>query len=429
MWSSILSGRIFRSVVVNKKKNGELYYEEKTITPIINKNGNITHFVSIDKDISERRHAEVLIRNAEARFRALFEQAPNGILLIDPETAQTIEFNETAHKQLGYTREEFATLRISDYEVIEKPEETAKHMQKVIREGSDDFETLHRTKSGEIRNVHVWAKTIRLSERSAFYTIFQDITDRKRAEEEIQKLNAELETRVVERTSQLEAANKELEAFSYSVSHDLRAPLRAIDGFSRIVVEEYANKLDAEGNRLLNIIRANTQKMDELITDLLALSRFTRNEMQFSRVDMAVLASSIYHEIASPEVQEKISFKVQPLPDAYCDSALMRHVWTNLFSNAIKFTAPKSVRKIEVTGYCENGMNLYSVKDSGVGFDPAYTDKLFGVFQRLHTTAEFEGTGVGLAIVQRIIHRHGGRVWAEGTVGEGATFFFSIPSR
>jgi PAS domain S-box-containing protein len=240
---------------------------------------------------------------------------------------------------------------------------------------------------------------------------------------------ATLEKKVKERTGQLEAANKELEAFSYSVSHDLRAPLRSIDGFSQIMMEEYSIKLDAEGKRILNIIRSNTQKMGELIADLLDLSRVTRDEMKTVRVDMATLASSVFREIASPDAQKQYSFSIEALPDAYGDPSLLRQVWRNLISNAIKFTATKDVRRIDIGTRSEDGMTVYSIRDSGVGFDPQYTHKLFGVFQRLHTTEEFEGTGVGLAIVQRIVHRHGGRVWAEGRIGEGATFYFALPSK
>ncbi|OGU26773.1 MAG: histidine kinase [Ignavibacteria bacterium GWA2_54_16] len=239
----------------------------------------------------------------------------------------------------------------------------------------------------------------------------------------------ELENRVSQRTRELEAANKELEAFSYSVSHDLRAPLRAIDGFSRILAEEYGGNFDQEGKRLLGIVCENTIRMDQLITDLLNFSRVGRNAMKLCLVDLTALSISVYHELASPELQARIVFSAAPSPQAYCDSSLMKQVWRNLMSNALKFTAPMDVRTIEVGGHSDGGMNTYFIRDSGVGFNPVYAHKLFGVFQRLHKAEDFEGTGVGLAIVQRIIHRHGGKVWAEGKVGSGATFWFSLPNR
>jgi signal transduction histidine kinase len=250
---------------------------------------------------------------------------------------------------------------------------------------------------------------------------------RQRAEKELVSLNTQLEQRVIERTTQLEAANKELEAFAYSVSHDLRAPLRAVDGFSKFILEDYENKLDSEGKRLLKLIRSNTQKMDQLISDLLALSRVTRSELNFSGIDMTQMAISMFNESSSQDVPDKISLTIDPLPEAYADPTYMKQVWVNLITNAIKFSSKEKKPVIKICGYTKDRVNVYYVKDNGVGFNPEYTHKLFCVFQRLHKSDDFEGTGVGLAIIQRIIHRHGGKVWAEGEEGKGATFYFSLP--
>jgi PAS domain S-box-containing protein len=255
----------------------------------------------------------------------------------------------------------------------------------------------------------------------------RDITERKHAEAALFQLNAELERRVAARTADLEAANKELESFSFSVSHDLRTPLRAIDGFSHILLEDYRDKLDDEGKRLLNVVRDNTNRMGQLIDDILQFSRAGRLEINFSGIDMEQLAHSAFEELQPSVATGKLQLEIEHLPPVAGDSAMMHQVFVNLLSNAVKFSRTREVPKIRVGATVKDSEIVYYVKDNGAGFDMQYVDKLFSVFQRLHNANEFEGTGIGLAIVKRIITRHGGRVWAEGKVDGGATFYFSLP--
>jgi PAS domain S-box-containing protein len=256
---------------------------------------------------------------------------------------------------------------------------------------------------------------------------YEDITDKKLAEEEIRTLNNELEQRVALRTAQLEATNRELEAFSYSISHDLRAPLRAIDGFTRALEEDYGGQFDAEGRRLCAVIRRNTRRMNELVDSLLTLSRLSRTEMRCVPTDMEALARSVAEEFAPAENRGRIEWAIGALPRAAVDPVLFRQVWTNLMANAVKFTSKCERARIEIGSRGTPEEDVYFIRDNGAGFDNRFADRLFGVFQRLHDPDEYEGNGVGLAIVQRIIHRHGGRVWAEGEPGQGAVFYFALP--
>jgi signal transduction histidine kinase len=250
----------------------------------------------------------------------------------------------------------------------------------------------------------------------------------KISENKYQKLNEELEQLVVERTAKLEAANKELESFSYSVSHDLRAPIRAINGYTKILEEDYAEKLDQDGCLILESIVNNSKKMGSLIDDLLAFSKLGRKTITGSKIDMQEMVTVICEEITKENPDKQIDFKIHPLPTIYADPSLIKQVWLNLIGNSVKYSKYKPKSIIEIDAYQKEGKTVYSIKDNGAGFDMKYYNKLFGVFQRLHGQDEFEGTGIGLAIVQKVVTKHNGTVWGESIVDEGATFYFSLPN-
>jgi len=318
----------------------------------------------------------------------------------------------------GYTESEALAMNIQEIIPEAKRQEALEFMKSVLAAAVPSFETQRVTKDG--RTLDVWLTVTKLVDEAGkpveFATTERDITERKRAEEALR-----------EHTIQIEAANKELEAFTYSVSHDLRAPLRAIAGFASIMSEEYTGSLDAEGQRYLQVIRSNTKQMGQLIDDLLAFSRLGRQAMAMGEINMGELAQTVVEELRLLIPERKVQVKILPLPPARGDRAMIHQVLVNLLSNAIKFTRPRATGVIELGARDEGSFTVYSVKDDGVGFDMRYADKLFEVFQRLHPPDEFEGTGVGLALVQRVIQRHGGRVWAEGKVNEGAAFYFTIP--
>ena len=323
-----------------------------------------------------------------------------------------ISWNKSAEKIYGYTSQEMMGRSIAVLLHPDHPDEMTHILERIKNnEQINHYETRRLKKDGTEIDVSLTVSPIKdgAGQIIGASTIARDITERKGLDDKIKGLN------------------KELEAFAYSVSHDLRVPLRAIDGFSLILFEDYGLKLDDEAKRLLKVIRSNTKKMSQLIDDLLAFSRLGRKEIVLSETDMRAVSQGVYEEIKSTVPDRSIQMEIKPLPAAYVDPTMIRQVWVNLLANAVKFTKIKSPAVIKIDAKTEGNETVYCVKDNGAGFDMQYADKLFGVFQRLHSQEEFEGTGVGLALVQRIIHKHGGRIWAEGKVNEGAAFYFAIP--
>lgn len=387
-------------------------------------------------DNTERKRAEAELRtvNAElqvalAHVRGLVDANIVGVAF-SRQDGVVFEANDYFLDLVGYTREEFERGELN-WRALTPPEwvpATDRAVEELRARGSSEpFEKEYELRDG--RRVPVFlAATLLPGSGADIATFVLDISERKRAEEDLRALNAELEERVQARTAALEAANSELEAFSYSVSHDLRAPLRSIDAFSQILLSEHAEQLNTEARRVLGVVVRNAQQMGHLIDDLLALSRVGRKDLEWTPVDMGVQARSVAAECSAAAPGRTIDFDIGPLFRASGDPGLLRQVWTNLIDNAVKFTRPLERPRIEVRSEQGDGECRYTVRDNGVGFDPAYVDNLFKPFQRLHQVSEFEGTGIGLAIVARIVHRHGGRVWAESAPGEGATFGFSLPT-
>ena len=396
-------------------------------------------------DISERKRAEEfhgeLARQRDAvleRLRLQVERMPIALILESPERI-VLDWNPAAERMFGYSRDE--VLGRHSAELIAS-EESPADVQALVAEVAAGDRTAYvvreaHTQDGR-RITCAWHATALHDGSGAFTGILwmaEDVTDRMRAAEALRRsedslrvLNAELEQRVADRTARLDFASRELESFSASISHDLRGPLRAVDGYAQILLEEYAPRLDDEGRRYLDVIRANSQRMGEMIADLLKFSRVGRQDMVPARLDMAALVKSAWYELTTDDQRTRIALHVDALPRAVGDGSLLRQVWLHLLSNAEKFTRPKADRAIDVGFREEPGRTVYFVRDNGVGFETARAARLFAVYQRLHPAGAFEGTGVGLALVQRIVHRHGGAVWAEGAIGAGATFFFALPT-
>ncbi len=391
--------------------------------------GRIACYQGIVVDITERKAAESALAESERKFRTLVENSPAGIFAVD-ETFHFVYANDEFCRLFGYPRE--VLLRM-DFRQLLAPSSLEMITDRYKRRQRGEpvpsrytFEAVR--KDGETRSVEMGVAVVKDAEgkmRSLGQLV--DITERQRTEEEIRRLNAQLEERVKERTAELENALKELEAFSYSISHDLRTPLRTMAGFSRILLEEFSPRLPPEAARHVATINESSQMMGRLVDGLLTFFGLSRQPLKLQNIVMEELVAEAIEGLRAECSGRKIEFQIGPLALCRGDPLLILQVWTNLISNAVKFTRGKKEAVIRIGSLVESGGTVFFIRDNGVGFDAKYSGKLFGIFQKLHGYDEFEGTGIGLAIVHRIITRHGGRVWAEAELDKGASFSFTLP--
>jgi PAS domain S-box-containing protein len=395
---------------------GRYYFDEA---------GKPVRMSGVQFDVTKRKAAEMEMANAQARFRNVFELSEDGILI---HRRRIIRYaNHAAARMLGASSPQgLVGLVFTDFVVPELRERAIQRREDIIERGGSVpyMESRLVRMDGEVIDVEIAGSAVWEEGEAIIHTQIRDIAERKRHEREILALNHTLEARVEARTRELEAANRELESYSYMVAHDLRAPLRAVSGFSGMLKETLGERLGEEEQRYMGFILANVERMNKLIEGLLQFSRSGRGTLGRQRIEARTLVESVIHDLQS---RGNAQFEVGALPALYADPVLLHQIFVNLLDNAMKYSRGREQPRIEVAAGEEDGADVIVISDNGVGFDPAYGHKLFGVFQRLHAQTEFEGTGVGLAIVRKIVERHGGRVWAEGEVDKGARFCFTIP--
>lgn len=410
------------------RMDGSVLWIRLTVS-LVRTDGEVpAYFIAAINDITPRREAEDRLRRSEAQLRSVLEATADGILAVDHD-GKVIRSNRRftemwrVPQSLVESGDEEAGLAF----VSDQLAEPDAFRERVASLSASDAVSLDTVAFRDGREFDQYSAPMQVDgAHSGRVWSFRDVTERRRAEEEIRALNRTLEERVRDRTARLDQTVKDLEAFAYTVSHDLRAPLRALNGYAQILLEDFAPRLDSEGNQVCAVLSENARKMSRLIDDLLVFSRAGHVALAPSSVNMEELARSAFLEVTTPQERARIRFRVGSLPRASADASLLQHVWLNLLGNAVKFTSQSERPAIEVTAERRGGEVVYAIRDNGVGFDMTQADKLFAVFETLHPGSGLAGTGAGLAIAERMIRRHGGRIWGEGEVGEGAVFRFSL---
>jgi PAS domain S-box-containing protein len=452
MYRTIANRKVWHGEIKNRARDGSTYWVDTTIVPFVGGDGKPQQYVAIRADITEQKLAkEALAEQAlelarqavelarsrkvlETQLQYVLNSMAEGLVAVD-EQGNFVLWNPAAERILG--------MGAADLPVQKWPEQYGLYLPDTVTRFPSEQIPLVRAVRGErsttemfVRNPEVvegaWIEVSAapLKDKQGVVcggvATIRDITRQKADEREIRKLNEELERRVVERTAQLSAANQELEAFSYSVSHDLRAPLRHISGFSQLLVEEFGSNLDPTAQKYVNRIQAGTQQMGVLVDELLNLARLGRHALRLQPTRLNSIVAEMLAILQPQSEGRQVEWVIADLPAVACDPVLVKQIFQNLLSNALKFTRPRAQAVIEVSCREEGGQPVFMVRDNGIGFNMKYVDKLFGVFQRLHRAEDFEGTGIGLATVQRIVHKHGGQVWAEGELDKGAAFYFTL---
>jgi PAS domain S-box-containing protein len=421
--------RIEQLETVRVRKDGTLMDVSVTVSPIRNAAGETIGASKIVREITQQKRNQDALQESETSFRQLADSMPDIVWAARPDGFLDY-YNRRWFEFTG--RSENGDDNGSGAAVLHPDDlDRCRQMWRTALTTGEPYKIEYRFldhRTGEYRWHLGRALPVHNSggEIVRWYGTGTDIHELKIAQAALELVQYSLEDRVQERTAQLASANAELETFSYSVSHDLRAPLRAISGFSRILAEEHADNLNAEGTRYLRLVQESAQQMGNLVDDLLAFSRLGREAMTIRDLNSRDLVDAALATLEPMHAGRSLELTIEPLPDCRGDATLLQQVWVNLLSNALKYTRERNPAVITIGGRRELETNIFFVRDNGAGFDMQYADKLFGVFQRLHRAEDYEGTGVGLALVQRIIHRHGGAIWAEAAEGAGATFFFTL---